>query len=254
MEFNIYLFAIFLEILIFSCGMDASCDIENCRASNGTRCNYKGDCDCGVCSCYEGYSGPTCEECATCASPCDVFRACVGCKIFGTGPKSIMDCLNECDDIATYLPEYGKYEEPVSPSEKITCHTVRKMSRNKFCRESFLIGDMSQGYRNLYVYTEVDCSIEYKPTEGPVIEVTVDLKEENEMTTTTRTKIEIDVDNKVHDEDDKDDVDNDTQKHQVNASPVSGSSRGNSYDNNSADTVRFSVYSILLITLSVLFS
>lgn len=165
MEYYVY--------LIFTCFLlpvphVLGCKDINCYASNGTICNQQGDCDCGVCKCTGSYSGPTCEECDTCPPPCDIYKGCVGCKIFGTGPMSTMECIVECESLATYYPvDKSEFDNPRPNEDKILCNNLNK----DYCMESFMIGGMADGYRDLYVRTEKDCSVEYLPANPPVIEV-----------------------------------------------------------------------------------
>lgn len=56
---------------------------DGCRASDGSSCNGKGVCVCGKCTCTAlNYKGKTCEECPTCPTDCDERRNCVLCMAF----------------------------------------------------------------------------------------------------------------------------------------------------------------------------
>ncbi|WAR13085.1 ITB3-like protein [Mya arenaria] len=148
------LLSVMLVFVLVSVRAAPGCDDTNCRASNGEMCNGKGECKCGVCTCAEGHWGPTCEECRTCPTPCSVFKGCVGCKIFGTGPIGVIECLSQCDYIANYLP-VEKEEFDTTEDERILCSFFNE----GMCMESFKVGGMTQGYRDLYVRTEMNCSV-----------------------------------------------------------------------------------------------
>ncbi|CAH1789506.1 unnamed protein product, partial [Owenia fusiformis] len=83
-------------------GSDCGCAVsdETCRASNGEICNGKGTCECGRCTCNkENYRGVTCEDCPTCPGKCEVNKACVQCKLFGTGDKTQDECDANCTHV-----------------------------------------------------------------------------------------------------------------------------------------------------------
>ncbi|XP_023220338.1 integrin beta-PS-like [Centruroides sculpturatus] len=73
-------------------------DNETCIAPNGKLCSGNGECVCGACKCFkeeeEHYSGQFCEECPTCRGKCDLFKECVQCKFFNSGPLTEEECLN----------------------------------------------------------------------------------------------------------------------------------------------------------------
>ncbi|KAL4235403.1 Integrin beta-1 [Mactra antiquata] len=263
MEFNIYLFVVFMEILVIS-RISNACDTSACISSNGDICNNNGVCDCGVCTCNVKHSGPTCEE------GCDKYAGCVGCKIFGTGPVSIIDCLIHCDEIATYYPVDKKdFDVPQPSDDKKLCQVLNY----KYCMESFRIGEMSGGYRDLHVRVEEDCDPKYRPTEPTkptaVIDVTIDEPEDKTTTqlttklgtklkpTTKVTTIKYEVEsNDSNDSNDidvskdvKEDTEDDPDKPQENVAPVAGSSRDNTFDSNGTDIVKLSNLCALLISL-----
>lgn len=162
-----------LSICVYSLVTGQGCDSRNCNASNGSVCNDKGTCECDTCKCEAPYSGPTCEECPTCPSPCELYKGCVGCKIFGTGDLGVLECINQCDYLANYLP-VEKEEFDIIKDDDVLCTQLNE----EMCQESFKIGGMSMGYRDLYVRTEMDCTVPLPTTTTTlsVIEVgTVDL-------------------------------------------------------------------------------
>lgn len=224
MDINILLnLLLFLSVYVLVSA--DGCNNVNCQASNGSTCNDKGTCDCGVCKCEDGYWGPTCEECATCPSPCEVFRHCVGCKIFGTGEMSVIDCLNMCDYLANYLPvEKEDFDTISMTDERILCTQFNEEQ----CMESFRIGGMTDGYRDLYVRTEMDC-------EAPIPTTT---------TTTTLSVIEIDVtDDSAKDETNNVKYDNGKQA----AGAVSGTGDISDQENAACSILeRFHVLSLIL--------
>lgn len=79
-----------------------ACDCLNvndtCMAPNGKICSGNGECVCGSCKCFkeeeEHYSGQFCEECPTCRGKCDLFKECVQCKFFNSGPLDEEECNN----------------------------------------------------------------------------------------------------------------------------------------------------------------
>ncbi|KAI2800139.1 Integrin beta-1, partial [Blomia tropicalis] len=81
-------------------GPDCSCKVsqDDCiNPKNGKICSGHGKCVCGQCVCddnvNEQYTGHYCEQCPTCKNLCDVYKDCVQCRIFGTGPMK-----DECDN------------------------------------------------------------------------------------------------------------------------------------------------------------
>ncbi|KAH3774025.1 hypothetical protein DPMN_175396 [Dreissena polymorpha] len=218
------MFAIFTVLcLVMSSVWSDKCDDRNCQASNGAICNSQGSCMCGECACEGEYSGPTCEECPTCPSPCEVFKGCVGCKIFGTGPIGVIECVSRCDFVANYIPiEKEDFDEV--EDEMMLCSYFNE----EYCLESFKIGDMSEGYRDLFVRTDINCSMPI-PT-----------------TTTTMSVIEIDV------TEDSSDVDNSDSgyKNSKPVDPQAASGSGNASNNASAAT--FGASGIVLLVFSVL--
>lgn len=80
-------------------GVNCGCPISNdtCIASNGELCNGKGECKCGVCICnIQPYRGPKCEDCPTCPGMCSETKHCVQCKVFKRGNYTQEDCINKC--------------------------------------------------------------------------------------------------------------------------------------------------------------
>lgn len=229
------------HILIVSCALLAvnifarACDDANCNSSNGTVCNEKGTCDCGICKCEEPYSGPTCEECPTCPSPCEIYKGCVGCKIFGTGELSAMECIIHCDYIASYFPVDQSDFDSAIDDDKILCRTLNE----DYCMESFRIGKMTDGYRDLYVRTDVDCDAKYLPTEPTVIEVPLDTDDSSRQDSKTEN-------NSVYK--------NSNQPEEAGA--VAGSNQGQTRDNGSGrlsaecmSTLLVSLFTVLLCFL-----
>lgn len=93
---------------------------------------------------------------------------------------STMECIVHCESMATYYPvDKSEFDNPKSDEDKIVCNNLNK----EYCMESFMIGGMADGYRNIYVRTDMDCSDKYLPTDPPVIEVPLD-DEGNEHTGT----------------------------------------------------------------------
>ncbi|KAH3775915.1 hypothetical protein DPMN_177325 [Dreissena polymorpha] len=132
----------------------AVCDERKCYATTGEVCNGRGVCECGLCACETGYSGPTCDTCVTCTSSCENFKDCVSCKIFGTGKIDGTECSTRCDKIANYLPVdingFDNVEDGL-----IKCNYVN----NKFCVESFKLDVITGGIRrNVFVRKDMDCS------------------------------------------------------------------------------------------------
>jgi len=81
-------------------GEDCSCSAnkDSCRREGDTElCSGRGECICGVCKCASTdqlyYSGAFCEDCPSCPSPCQLYRDCVRCRVFNTGPlKDSIKC------------------------------------------------------------------------------------------------------------------------------------------------------------------
>lgn len=189
MEMNGWIIAV-VSVCVCVLASGDKCNNRNCNASNGSVCNDKGVCDCGVCKCEPPYKGPTCEECPTCPNPCEMYSGCVGCKIFGTGPMGIMECIAQCDYMANYIA-VDKTDFDTTDDGTILCSQFNE----EMCMESFRIGGMSQGYRDLYVRTEMDCEVPIPTTSTTlsVIDVgTVDANnvngEENDVTYKQSTK------------------------------------------------------------------
>lgn len=224
MEFSDYFIfsCIVLSVHVFACS-----DNANCIATNGTICNEQGICDCGKCKCKGSYSGPTCEECPTCPSTCDIFKDCVGCKIFGTGPLSPMECIIKCEYIGTFLPvDKSKFDNIPAEDDRILCNNLNEA----YCMESFRVGGMRDGYRDLFVRTEEHCDAKYIPTNPPVIEVTLE-KTKGEKTG-------------PHDEP----ADGSKGKPE-DVAAVSGSNQDQRVGDNSADTRTLSSYLLLLVAV-----
>lgn len=78
-----------------ACGCSSMTD--GCLASDGSICNNQGSCVCGYCQCDKDsiFRGPTCEENPTGPSTCLDLQQCVQCRVFGTGPLSKADCVND---------------------------------------------------------------------------------------------------------------------------------------------------------------
>ena len=174
MELDKACFVVLLLLSVFVSVRTENCNTDNCYATNGYSCNDHGSCDCGTCTCDAPYKGLTCEECPTCPTPCEVFKGCVGCKIFGTGFIGIMECLTRCDYVANYIPVD---KEQFDVEDDMSDHMLCKHTNEDMCVESFKIGGMTGGYRDLYVRTEVECmSIEvptfptYIPETTPVVD------------------------------------------------------------------------------------
>lgn len=228
MEFNVYLI-LSCAVLLFVVHV-FGCDDSNCIASNGTVCNGQGVCDCGVCKCEGQYSGLTCEECPTCPSPCDTYKDCVSCKVFGTGPLGAMKCIIYCDKIATFFPvEKSEFDDTTSDEGKMLCRNLN----NANCMESFRIGGMRDGFRDLFVRTEEDCSVKYIPTNPPVIE----------EVPTDNTKDEGSESNREPDDHGK--------RIPEDVSAVSGSNQSQTVDDNGAAIQTLS--SILILTVTLLY-
>ena len=161
-------------------------DDKNCEASNGSVCNDQGKCSYGICTCTKPYAGVTCEECPNCPNSCAIYGGCVSCKIFGTGPLGVLECLNRCEYIGNYIP-VSKEEFDVAKDDNSKLCIFRNKEN---CQESFRIGGMSEGYRDLYVRTEMECFKEPLKTTTTltVIDVgTVDVSgttEDNDVTYT----------------------------------------------------------------------
>lgn len=207
------------------------CDDSNCIASNGTTCNGQGVCDCGVCKCVGEYSGPTCEECPTCPSPCDIYKDCVSCKIFGTGPLGAMNCIIHCDNVATFLPvEKSEFDAPTGDDGMMLCRNLN----GAYCMESFRIGGMREGYRDLFVRTEEDCSAKYIPTNPPVIEVPMD-------------------NTKDEGSEPKQEPEDDGKRKPEDVSAVSGSNQGQRVADNGAKIQTLSCSLIFMVTVLYLF-
>lgn len=227
MEFNVCLI-LSCAVLLFVVHV-FGCDDSNCIASNGSVCNGQGVCDCGVCKCEGQYSGLTCEECPTCPSPCDTYKDCVSCKVFGTGPLGAMKCIIYCDKIATFFPvEKSEFDDTTSDEGMMLCRNLNNVN----CMESFRIGGMRDGFRDLFVRAEEDCSVIYIPTNPAVIEVPSD-----------NTKNEGSEPNREPDDDGK--------RIPEDVSAVSGSNQSQIVDDNGAAIQTLS--SILILTVTLLY-
>lgn len=234
-------------MLIALAEQDSCVDNSNCKATNGNICNRHGTCDCGVCQCDGLYSGPTCEECPTCPAPCQTFQDCVRCKIFGTGPISVMDCISQCDNFANYVPVENEDFLDMSGEDRYLCNYINA----EFCMESFRIGNMSNDLRNIYVRSDTDCK-KYAPTSQPTVRETSRQKDKKEMMMTYQQAVE---DNATKDGVDaskfsniaKYDEDEDEYASDVSDTVLgnSDSASGNAFANNGPDVL------IVLIALAV---
>ncbi|UXI23199.1 sodium-dependent multivitamin transporter-like [Sarcoptes scabiei] len=83
-------------------GPDCSCKVgnEGCikDPTTGKICSGHGECICGQCVCFnnetEQYTGQFCDECPTCKKHCDLYKDCVQCLVFNTGPLAEDQCRN----------------------------------------------------------------------------------------------------------------------------------------------------------------
>lgn len=240
--------------LVLVCVCSESCDRNNCFATNGLMCNNQGTCECGTCKCDGEYRGPTCEECPDCPSVCEIYRHCVSCKVFMTGPYKFIECLDRCDNIMTPIPVYSKEDLNSFPE-------ICKFVNNENCVESFAVGGMSGGYRDIYVLTQTEC-LPYVPppptnatskiattttTETPSTTATSE-----ETTTTEEYMTEGDYDDEEKDiveVDGGDEQDDQGYKNKSEeAGPVSGSTRFQGDDNGSSSCV----HTISALTLTIL--
>ena len=48
-------------------------------------CSGHGTCECGQCTCDDGWTGPYCDTCPTCTDTCDQLEACVECVVWASG-------------------------------------------------------------------------------------------------------------------------------------------------------------------------
>ncbi|KAL3859937.1 hypothetical protein ACJMK2_010116 [Sinanodonta woodiana] len=76
--------------------------IDTCLSLNGEICNLVGSCVCGKCVCIVEYTGSTCGEGPANQELCHKFKDCAECKAFGTGNLGVMECLQLCDNLASY--------------------------------------------------------------------------------------------------------------------------------------------------------
>ncbi|KAM7451541.1 Integrin beta-1 [Porites harrisoni] len=117
-------------------GPSCSCsrDLESCT-KNGVVCSDRGSCRCGTCVCNATlpYRGTFCDDCVGCTGTCEANRACVECRLFGTGELDKNQCSRTCKDYS------------ITPVDKLT------PNMGKQCR--FL--------------DEEDCYLTFAYTEGP---------------------------------------------------------------------------------------
>jgi len=82
-------------------GSSCSCslELESC-IKGGVVCSGRGTCRCGVCVCNATlpYRGPFCDDCVNCVGTCEANRACVQCRMFGTGEFAGDLCARSCKD------------------------------------------------------------------------------------------------------------------------------------------------------------
>ena len=163
---------------------------------------------------------------------------------------SIMECIEICDTIANY--------NPVDPSEfdvdNSAYHAFPLCERidRRNCVESFRIGEMSAGYRNVYVRTDTDCN---RPTEAPTKKTTETyeiVKPEPEQNDSVSEIDDVEFgngDSKTENNDSKaenndDNVRNDDPKpeNDENNPEEAGVVLGHDGDDNSASTVTASIF------------
>jgi len=211
-------------ISVALCGSAPDCDDKNCRATNGEICFGRGTCNCGVCECDDTYGGPTCEDCPTCPDPCHVFKDCVGCKMFGTGTLSIMQCFSRCNYMGNFI-EIDKKEFDTTMDDLLLCEYFNK----GMCLESFKVGGMTDGYRDVFMRNSMNCTVPI-PT-----------------STTTLSVIDLG------------DIDADTSGGNQNSGYNSGepedaaaASGGDQRQPNGSSTIRASLSIVLLATLNVI--
>jgi len=82
-------------------GPSCSCStsLEGCTKDE-VLCSGRGTCRCGACVCNASlpYRGPYCDECLSCIGTCEANRACVQCRMFGTGELVGEECSRKCKD------------------------------------------------------------------------------------------------------------------------------------------------------------
>jgi len=93
----------------FDIGTSCLCPLECQKDANGDQCSNNGNCNCGVCNCYEGYSGSICD----CKDPSFCPTTIFGNECSGHGT---CDCSGNCTcdsgwtglDCSTPVPCDGK--------------------------------------------------------------------------------------------------------------------------------------------------
>lgn len=77
---------------------ECSGETDNCVSSDGGLCNGHGHCKCNRCQCSGGYYGALCDQCPSCKTPCERYRDCAECGVFGTGPLA-NNCSLACTQV-----------------------------------------------------------------------------------------------------------------------------------------------------------
>lgn len=97
-------------------GSSCSCplSLESCTKDEVV-CSGRGTCKCGACVCNSSlpYRGPFCDDCLSCTGTCEANRACVQCRMFGTGELAGEQCSKNCKDyiiiaVDKLTPDMGK--------------------------------------------------------------------------------------------------------------------------------------------------